>query len=209
MSTTNLQIPIDGITYHTTLHLPSPSHLSPQPPTAPLVALSHALMASPAMWDPLLPPLLSAGYRVLTYAHPGHSPTPSPPASMSDFIHFDTLTSHLLTIIRTHNAACYAAVRANPAAFPDVNLAATSDEDVFALIGCSMGAVLALRFAMLYPTKVQRVIAVGAPGLTSLEKARPLWDERIRVFERDQRDGTEELVEATVQRWLPGTEQRT
>ncbi|KAG8628746.1 hypothetical protein KVT40_002611 [Elsinoe batatas] len=179
---TTTTITLDSIPYHTTLQLPSPSSIAPHPPTAPLITLSHALMASPAMWDPLLPPLLNAGYRVLTYAHPGHSPSGPPPTSMQNFIHFDTLTSHLASIIRHHNAACFAPVRADPAAHPDVNSTTLDDEDV---------------------------VAAGAPGLTSLPHAQGLWDERIALFEKDLEQGTEELVEQTVGRWLPGDEERS
>ncbi|PNS14967.1 hypothetical protein CAC42_2196 [Sphaceloma murrayae] len=202
-------IPLDGIDYATTLHLPATSSLSPHPPTAPLIALSHALMASSAMWDPLVPLLLAQGYRVLTYDHPGHNATSDPPPPLHPFIHFDTLTSHLHALVTTHNTSCFAPVLASPTSYPTVNLAATSPDDVFALIGCSMGAVLSLRYAMLYPTKVARVVAVGAPGLTSLEAAKPLWEERIALFEKDRSEGTEELVERTVQRWLPGSEERS
>ncbi|TKX21303.1 alpha/beta hydrolase fold-containing protein 25 [Elsinoe australis] len=202
-------IPLSQILYSTTLHLPPPSPLAPHRATAPLIVLSHALMADSTLWDPLLPPLLSQGYRILTYDHPGHGASSPPPPDLTPCLPFDLLVSHLHALISAHNEASYAPYRANPASYPDVNLAATANDDVFALVGCSMGAVLALRYAMLYPTKVARVVAVGAPGLTALDAAKGLWEERIRVFEKDVREGSEELVRLTVERWLPGTEGRS
>ena len=75
-----------------------------------------------------------------------------------------------------------------------------------AVIGCSIGGVLALRYAMLYPSEVETAISLCAPGIKSLEKSKPLWTQRIQQFETDEREGTDTLCRATVERWLPGDE---
>ncbi|KAJ9620188.1 hypothetical protein H2203_007953 [Taxawa tesnikishii (nom. ined.)] len=54
------------------------------------------------------------------------------------------------------------------------------------------------------PSDVDVVISCDAPGLTSLEAAKPLWTERIRQLERDVQTGEEKLFRATAERWVPG-----
>lgn len=82
----------------------------------------------------------------------------------------------------------------------------TGQTHLKAVIGCSIGGVLALRYAMLYPSEVETAISLCAPGIKSLEKSKPLWTQRIQQFETDQREGTDTLCRATVDRWLPGNE---
>lgn len=83
---------------------------------------------------------------------------------------------------------------------------ATNQSQLKAVIGCSIGGVLALRYAMLYPSQVDIAISLCAPGIKSLEKAKPLWTQRIQQFEIDEREGTDTLCRLTVNRWLPGDE---
>lgn len=157
------------------------------PPNKPLVVLAHALMADLRMWDSTVKALTQSGYRTLRYDYVGHGGTHDRvPLSrrrrgseVTDIpFRFDEFTKHLREIV----------------------LRATGQEHIHAIIGCSMGGVLALRFAMLYPSAVSRVVSCDAPGLTSLEKAKPLWKERVEEF---QQHGVEDLAHKTVERWFP------
>jgi pimeloyl-ACP methyl ester carboxylesterase len=63
-----------------------------------------------------------------------------------------------------------------------------------------MGGVLALRYAQMFPDTVKKVMSCDAPGLTSLEAAKPLWKERMTLF---RNEGVKALAKVTVQRWCP------
>jgi len=61
------------------------------PSSAPLVVLTHALMANLHMWDSTVQALHSAGYSTLRYDHVGHGLTPVP----TQAYHFDDFTRHI------------------------------------------------------------------------------------------------------------------
>lgn len=148
------------------------------PPTGPLIVLSHALMANHHMWDSTVLSLHSLGYRTLRYDHIGHNLTGLPTNSQTAFT-FDDFTHHIHALIST---LC-------PKQTPH------------AIIGCSMGGVLAVRYAMLYPIPpVPFIISCDAPGMTSLSASKPKWRERIAQFKRE---GVGNLATATVERWFP------
>lgn len=177
-------ITVEGISYFTLHGVPNEN-----PSDAPLVLLSHALMANHEMWKSTTTALHRAGYQTLVYDHIGHNRTPVPPSvdaressTEKPLYHFDDFTRHMRELVRQK----------------------TGSTHVHAIVGCSMGGVLALRYAMLYPSDVDVVISCDAPGLTSLEAAKPLWTERIRQLERDVQTGEEKLFRATAERWVPG-----
>lgn len=147
-------------------------------PAKPLVVLCHALMSNLHMWDSTAVALHEAGYSTLRYDHVGHGKSSEPAAGQVGKIHFDTFCHHIHEMVE----------RATPGRAP------------FGFIGCSMGGVLALRYAILYPGSLTKVVSCDAPGMTSLEVSKALWRERIAIF-RDQ--GVEALARATVQRWFP------
>lgn len=72
-----------------------------------------------------------------------------------------------------------------------------------AVIGCSMGGVLAMRYAMLYPEYVDAVMCCDAPGMTALDGAAQMWSERIEKFAEGPASKLE-LCKTTVDRWIPG-----
>lgn len=72
-----------------------------------------------------------------------------------------------------------------------------------AVIGCSVGGLLALRYAMLFPEGVEKVVAVTTPGMAAQKAGNELWARRVEQFRADVRDGTQELAEGTVRRWFP------
>ena len=166
---------IDGVDFHV---------LHEGPENAPLIVLCHALMSNLHMWDSLVPALHKAGYSTLRYDHVGHNRTPFPPTDKDKKpreFHCDDFTHHIHAIV--HSAT------ADPKTAP------------YAIIGCSMGGVLALRHALLYPGSATKIISCDAPGLTSLEASKPKWAARIQQW-RDEGDN-ENLARATVARWFP------
>ena len=153
------------------------------PKNQPVVLLIHALMSNLHMWDSTVPALTQANYQTLRFDHIGHGHTP-PPTDPSRAYSTEDITHHMHTIVQQ----------------------ATSQPKLKAVVGCSIGGVLALRYAMLYPSEVETTISLCAPGIKSLEKAKPLWSQRIQQFEADVREGRDTLCRATVDRWLPGDE---
>lgn len=169
-------IQIASITYN---------YLLEGPPNAPVILLIHALMSNLHMWDSTVHALNKANYRTLRFDHIGHNLTPPPsPTDPSQSYTTEDITRHMHTLVNR----------------------ATNQSHLKAVIGCSIGGVLALRYAMLYPSEVETAISLCAPGIKSLEKAKPLWTQRIQQFEIDEREGTDTLCRATVNRWLPGDE---
>lgn len=120
--------------------------------------------------------LNSAGYRTIRYNHVGHGGSTPPPKGQ--LFHFDDFAAHMRAILEH----------------------VTGSSQAYAVIGCSMGGVLAVRYAMLNPGAVQRVMCCDAPGLTSLEESKPKWRARIEQFAAG---GGHELAGATAERWFP------
>lgn len=169
-------IEIDGISYHAVVEGPS---------EGPLIVLIHALMSNLHIYDSTVRALHGAGYRTLRFDHIGHNKTPPPSADVmaarpqSVPYHFDDIVRHINHIIMT--------------TMPNVK--------PFALIGCSIGGVLVIRYAMMYPNHAKKIISCAAPGLTSLDASKPKWLERIAQWKAE--GNVENLAVATVERWFP------
>ena len=148
----------------------------------PFVLLSHALMADLTMWDSTVTALTNAGYDVIRYDHLGHGGTGKQKGEWKGRKwYFDDFTRHMHTIVQK--------VRAG--------------EQPAAVVGCSMGGVLAVRYAMLYPPargEMLKVVCIGAPGLKSLEESKAKWEERKKVF---RSEGVGVLAKMTAERWFP------
>ena len=151
------------------------------PKDKPVVLLIHALMSNLHMWDSTVGALIKANYQTLRFDHIGHNLTP-PPEDRSQSYSTEDMTHHMHSIVEQ----------------------VTGQSHLKAVIGCSIGGVLALRYAMLYPSEVETAISLCAPGIKSLDKAKPLWTQRIQQFEGDVQEGRDSLSRATVDRWLPG-----
>lgn len=163
-------ITVDSINYYV---------LHEGPKEKPLVILCHALMANHHMWDFTVPELHKAGYSTLRFDHVGHNKTTFASAEAAEkSYHFDDITRHIHTFVE----------QLAPQASP------------FAFVGCSIGGVLAIRYAQLYNGELTKVMSCDAPGLKSLEPAKPLWRARIAQF---QAEGVQGLAKATVERWCP------
>ncbi|GAB7326778.1 hypothetical protein MBLNU13_g10722t1 [Cladosporium sp. NU13] len=160
------------------------NYLLEGPPNRPVILLIHALMSNLHMWDSTVLALNKANYQTLRFDHIGHNLMPPPPNEQSQPYTTEIITHHMHALVTQ----------------------ATNQHDLKAVIGCSIGGVLALRYAMLYPSEVETVVSLCAPGIKSLEESKPLWTQRIQQFEADEREGTDTLYRATVDRWLPGDE---
>lgn len=175
-----------GINYYSLYELPDS-----QDEKAPCVLLVHALMSNLNMYDSTVKALHKAGYATLRYDHVGHHNTPPPQSKTTErrmsitgqlAYHMDDLTRHMHQLVKTR----------------------TGQTHLKAVIGCSIGGVLALRYAMMFPKDVDMVLSIAAPGMKAAEDKKPLWSQRIKLFEQDQETGEDKLAQATVARWIPG-----
>lgn len=169
-------VEIDGVPYYVVVE---------GPPEGQLVVLIHALMSNLQIYDSTVQALHKSGYRTLRFDHIGHNNTPPPSAevlatrSQSVPYHFDDIVRHIDHIITT--------------AVPDV--------EPFALIGCSIGGVLVIRYAIMYPRHAKKIVSCAAPGLTSLDASKPKWQARIAQWQAE--GNVENLATATIERWFP------
>lgn len=179
-------VDVEGINYYTLFELPDS-----QDESAPCVLLVHALMSNLNMYDTTVKALHAAGYSTLRYDHVGHHNTPPPQHKTTQrrmslggplVYHMDDLTRHMHQLVKER----------------------TGQTGVRAVIGCSIGGVLALRYAMMFPKDVDQIISIAAPGITAPEDKKILWSQRIQLFEEDQKNGEDKLCHATVNRWFPG-----
>jgi 3-oxoadipate enol-lactonase len=149
------------------------------PKDKPLIILCHALMANHHMWDHTVPALHSAGFSTLRYDHVGHNKTTYATTQAAEReYHFDDFTRHIHMLVE----------QATPGRTP------------FGIIGCSIGGVLALRYAQIYPGQLKKVLSCDAPGMTSLPFAKSLWKDRMAQFKAE---GVDNLAKVTVERWFP------
>ena len=99
------------------------------------VILIHGMGASLHNWDYLIPQLVSTGYRAFAPDLPGHGESLKP-EQPGDY-HIEALYAHIETWIHTLEL-----------------------EDPFFLIGHSLGAYLALRYALKHPVKLKKLVLV-------------------------------------------------
>ena len=179
-------VDVEGINYYTLYELPDS-----QDKNAPCVLLVHALMSNLHMYDTTVKALHKAGYSTLRYDHVGHHNTPPPQHKTTErrmslggqlAYHMDDLTRHMHQLVK----------------------ARTGQTHLRAVIGCSIGGILALRYAMMFPKDVDMIISVASPGPTAPADKAVLWSQRIQFFEEDQKKGEDKLCHATVNRWFPG-----
>jgi 3-oxoadipate enol-lactonase len=135
-------VEVEGINYYTLFELPDS-----QDKNAPCVLLIHALMSNLHMYDATVKTLHAAGYSTLRYDHIGHHNTPSPRNSTTErrmsisgqlAYHMDDLTRHMNQIVKQH----------------------TEEGQLAAIIGCSIGGVLALRYGMMFPRDVDQIVSI-------------------------------------------------
>ena len=145
----------------------------------PLITLVHVLMANNRMWDLAVAALHSVGFSTLGFDYVGHGGTKfATPEAAQRFYHFDDFCRHIHEIVH----------RIAPGTKP------------FGIIGCSMGGFLVLRFAQMFPGTVKKVMSCDAPGLSSLQAAKPLCEERMTLF---RNEGVRGLPGSLFKRWCP------
>lgn len=154
----------------------------PSNPKSPLVVLVHALMSSSRIYDSTVKALHAHGYRTLRFDLPGHGQTPAPASHKPGSVTFDTICHDIHEIISTM----------------------TPNEVPFAIVGCSIGGVLALRYRMLYPPPSGQhtsILSMAAPGLSTLPESPAKWAARIQKWKED--GDNRDLTTETLARWFP------
>lgn len=169
-------VELEGINYYTLFEQPTNGDKD-----TPCILLVHALMSNLHMWDATVKALQEAGYSTLRFDHVGHHNTP-PAHDASASYHMDDIARHMHQLVKER----------------------TGQSHLKAVFGCSIGGVLALRYAMMFPKDVDNIISIAAPGITAPADKKPLWTQRIQQFEDDQKTGEDKLCQATVARWFPG-----
>lgn len=154
----------------------------PSGPNTPLVVLIHALMSSSRIFDSTVKALHVHGYRTLIFDLPGHGRTLPPASQKPGSVSFDTICHDLHEIVAM----------------------TTSSEIPFAIVGCSIGGVLALRYHMLYPPppgQRTKILSMAAPGLSTLPEAPFKWAARLQKWRHDGHN--RDLTTETLARWFP------
>lgn len=135
----------------------------------PWLVFSNSLMTSLSLWDEQIP-VLKHRYRILRYDQRGHGKTTVPRADCD----FELLSGDLMTLFEAFGIA-----RA-------------------VVVGVSLGAITALRFAGRFPERVTAVVISDATA-ASVPGAGAAWDERIALAGKH---GMTALAGPTVERWF-------
>lgn len=138
------------------------------------VALIHGLGMNRAMWQWTMP-ALEAKYRLLTYDLPGHGETP--PAAADPALatpNLKTMAAQLLGLLDENNI------------------------EHCAIVGFSLGGMIARRFAMDHPDRVSALAILNSPHARTPE-AQAAVEARV---EQVRQDGPSATVEAALARWF-------
>jgi 3-oxoadipate enol-lactonase len=136
----------------------------------PAIAFANPLGSNLSVWDKVVA-ALAPKYRIIRHDQRGHGRTSQPSKSTS----FPELTDDLVAILDHLNVT-----------------------KLHALIGCSMGAIVALDFGLRYPERVSKIIPCdGHPYSTPDGKKQ--WDARVQLV---QEEGIDALAEQTANRWF-------
>ena len=140
---------------------------------APVIALTNPLGLNLSVWDKVVA-ALAPNYRIVRHDQRGHGQTSQPTKSTS----FSELTDDLVAILN------YLKVT-----------------KLHALVGVSMGAIVALDFGLRFPGRVDKlVLCDGQPSSTP--DSRKAREARIALI---QEKGSEALADQTVDRWFTTT----
>ncbi|KAF2768919.1 alpha/beta-hydrolase [Teratosphaeria nubilosa] len=145
-------------------------------PSAPVVALVNPILTNFHIWDDVAKALTSGAvggkpFRVLRYNARGYSQQ----AARSNPTRFDLLADDLEYLISRLNI-----------------------EKLHAVVGCSMGGVTSLNFAIKHPDKLEKFVACDC-NTASSEANNKAWGERI---EHAKEKGIDSLADITVKRWF-------
>ncbi|KAB5582232.1 Alpha/Beta hydrolase protein [Coniochaeta sp. 2T2.1] len=148
-------------------------------PNAPTIAFCNSLLTSLHMWNPLVALLKEhrPEFKILRYDTRGRHEIPSPPAPAT----LDIVSDDISTL-----------------------LSALRIDRLHALVGVSMGGATTMKFALKYPSKLDRFVACDFNAVSS-EANTKAWKDRIAVAESTSEDGTpgiQTLAGQTVERWF-------
>src|SRR5579862_1335316 len=136
----------------------------------PVIALANPLGSNLSVWDKIVE-ALAPQYRIIRHDQRGHGRTSQPTQNTS----FSELADDLIAILK------YLKV-----------------DKLHALIGVSMGAIVALDFGLRFPEKVGKIIPCdGHP--CSTPDGKKAWDARVELI---QTKGVEALADQTADRWF-------
>ncbi|MBD0739928.1 alpha/beta fold hydrolase [Streptomyces sp. CBMA29] len=147
---------------------PPLQHRFDGPADAPVLILGPALGATWHMWDRQLP-ALTEQWRVLRYELPGHGGAPAHPAAS-----VDELAARLLAVLDDEGV------------------------DVFGYAGCSLGAAIGARLALLRPDRVAALALVSAAARYATAD---VWRQRGVVV---RANGLDRTALASPERWFTG-----
>jgi pimeloyl-ACP methyl ester carboxylesterase len=151
--------------------------------TGPVVVLLHGLADEAGVWQPVIQPLVRAGFRVIVPDQIGHGRSDKPLlgyrlATFTDFLH------GFLAALKIDKAI---------------------------LVGNSLGGWVGIDFAARYPEKVSGLVIVCGPGYSDLAKTMPVSLDNLRLSSRRQaralipylfhdadKWGTDELVDGLI-----------
>uniref|UniRef100_A0A060TB14 ARAD1D27896p n=1 Tax=Blastobotrys adeninivorans TaxID=409370 RepID=A0A060TB14_BLAAD len=150
-------------------------------PSAPLLVLSNSLMSTLESWDYVAPKFLDSGFQLLRYDQVGHGETEAP--ARGTMFSMDDMVRQLHDLLAVQGVKPYA------------------------IIGCSIGGIIALRYAQVYPEDLTKVVASSVPGMSTLPNTIDTWNERIAIVENGGLK--DELVPATINRWFKLPEKGT
>lgn len=134
-----------------------------------VVVLIHGVGLDLTMWEPLVA-ALGGGFRVLRYDVLGHGGTDNFPGQLS----FDALTNQLALLLDEH------------------------DIERIALVGFSLGALIAQAFTLAYPERVDKLVLLNSACRRNSEQQAGILARLRQVEER----GVGSNVEASVNRWF-------
>jgi pimeloyl-ACP methyl ester carboxylesterase len=126
--------------------------------TGPVVVLLHGLADEAGVWQPVIDPLVKAGYRVIVPDQIGHGRSDKPTfgyrlSTFTDFV------EQLLTELKVEKAI---------------------------LVGNSLGGWVSTDMAIRYPEKVAAIVNVCGPGYADLLKLSPVALDNLRLSSREQ-----------------------
>ncbi|MFJ5610816.1 alpha/beta fold hydrolase [Streptomyces sp. NPDC093221] len=147
---------------------PPLQHRFDGPADAPVLILGPALGATWHMWDRQLP-TLTEQWRVLRYELPGHGGAPAHPAAS-----VDDLAARLLAVLDDEGV------------------------DTFGYAGCSLGAAIGARLALLRPDRVAALALVSAAARYATAD---VWRQRGVVV---RANGLDRTALASPERWFTG-----
>ena len=137
---------------------------------APVIALSNPLGSDISIWDKVVA-ALAQNFRIIRHDQRGHGRTSQPPKSTS----FPELTDDLVAILDVLDVP-----------------------KLHALIGVSMGAIVALDFGLRFPQRVEKIVACdGQPSATP--DSRKARNDLIALI---QEKGIDILADQLVDRWF-------